>query len=51
MYLPLKDTPSTDPPTMMTALVEAMRVKEQTCQPYTVITCGQQIYNIFVDIK
>ena len=48
---------ATDPSTMMAELVEAMRLTEhtmklteQTCQPYTVITCDQQQYKILVDI-
>ena len=51
MYLPLIDASPTDRSTMMTALVEAMRLTEETCQPYTVITCDQQLYKILVDLK
>ena len=58
VYLPLIDASPTDPSTMMAELVEAMRLTEhtmklteQTCQPYTVITCDQQLYKILVDIK
>ncbi len=50
MYLPLIDKPPTDYSTMMTALVEAIRLTEETCQPYTVFTCDQQLYKIVVDI-
>ena len=50
MYLPLIDASPTDPSTMMTALVEAMRLTDETCQPFTVITCDQQLYKILVDL-
>lgn len=51
MYLPLIDAPPADPSTMMMAHFEAMQRTEQTCQPYIVITCSQQLYKILVDIK
>ena len=51
MYLPLIDAPPADLSTMMMAHFEAMQRTEQTCQPYTVITCSQQLYKILVDIK
>ena len=51
MYVPLIDASPTDSSTMMTALVEAMRLTEETCQPYTVVTCDQQLYKILVDLK
>jgi len=51
MYLPLIDKPPTDYSTMVTSLVEAIRLTEETCQPYTVFTYDQQLYKIVVDIK
>ena len=36
---------------MMTVLEEAIRLTDQACQPYTVITSDQQLYSILVDIS
>ena len=36
---------------MMAALVEAIRFTKESCQPYRVFTCDQQLYKIDLDIK
>ena len=51
MYLPLIDASLTDPPTMMTALEEAIWLTDQTCQLYNIITSNHQLYKVLVDIK
>ena len=51
MYLPLIDTSLMDPPTMMTALEEAIWLTHQTCQLYNIITSNHQLYKVLVDIK
>ena len=51
MYLLLFDKPPTDNSTVMTALVKAIRLTEETCQPYIIFTCDHQLYKIVLDIK
>ena len=40
IYLMLTNVPSTDSSSIMTALEEAIQITDQTCQPYSVITCN-----------
>ena len=51
VYLPLIETLLTDPSTKMTTLEEAIRLTDQTYQPYTVIKCNRQLYYMQEDIK
>ena len=51
IHLPLIDKPLKDHLTMMTALVEAICLTEESCQPYTIFTCDQQLHKIVLDIK
>ena len=50
VYLPLVDMNPTNPTTIMTAMVEAERVTNQTGQEYTLFTNDQQLYKITVGI-
>ena len=51
MYLPLISKSPTEHSTIMKAVVKAMRLANETCQPYTTFSCDQQLYKILVDIK
>ena len=51
VYLPLIDTPPSDPDTMMTALQEAKRLTNERGQKKVVFTCDQQLYKVAVDVK
>ena len=51
MYTPLIDAKPTDPSTILTALMEAVTLTEETGQKYTIITFDQQLYKILIDIK
>lgn len=51
IYLPLINAPPTDPSFMITGLKEVIRLTDQTCQRYNVITFNQQLLKILVDIK
>ena len=44
MYVPLIDVKPSDPSTIMTAATELS-------QAHTLITCEEQLYKVFVDIK
>ena len=50
VYTPLIDMSPSDPDTIMTAMVEAMRLTEETGQIYTILTADQALYRIIVDI-
>ena len=51
MYTPLIDMKPSDPTTMMTSMVEAQRITQQTGQQHTIFTSDQQLYKVLVDIK
>ena len=50
VYTPLIDMPPADPNTMLTAMVEAQRLTNETGQSYTIFTADQQLYKVVVDI-
>ena len=50
IYTPLIDMVPADPDTMMTAMVEAKRLTEETGQSFTIFTADQQLYRVVVDI-
>jgi len=50
MYQPLIDMTPSDPTTMMTAMVEAQKLTNQTGQTFTVFTADQQLYRVMVDV-
>ena len=50
VYTPLIDMSPSDPDTIMTSMVEAMRLTEETGQTNTILTADQAIYRIIVDI-
>ena len=50
VYTPLIDMVPSDPDTMMTAMMEAKRLTEQTGQTITIFTADQQLYQVVVDI-
>ena len=46
MYTPLLDMTPSDPDTMMTAMVQAQKLTNETGQVYTVFTADQQLYRV-----
>ena len=50
-YTPLIDLKPSDPTTMLTSAVEAMRLNQERGQKYTVFTADQQLYKVLCDIK
>ena len=51
VYTPLIDLTPSDPTTIMTAMIEAKRIINITCQKHTIFICDQQLYKLLVDIK
>ena len=51
VYLPLIDLKPSDPDTMLTAMEKVQELTNQTGQPFTVLTCDQQLYRIAVQVK
>ena len=49
-YLPLIDMIPSDPDTMMTAMVQAQKLTENTGQKYVVFTCDLQLYRVALQI-
>ena len=50
MYTPLIDMTPSDPTTMMTAIVSAQRVTEETRQVYILFVADQQLYRVMVNV-
>ena len=50
MYTPLLDMTPSDPDTMMTAMVQAQKLTNETGQVYTVFTADQQLYRVMVNV-
>ena len=50
VYRPLLDKNPADPSTVMTTMLDAKRLVNETGQQHVVITADQQIYRVLVDI-
>ena len=50
VYTPLIDMTPSDPDTMMTAMMEATRLTNDTGQSFTIFTADQQLYRVTVYI-
>ncbi len=49
-YSPLTDMVTSDPSTIMTAMIEARRITKNTGQSMTVFTADQQLYRVAVNV-
>ena len=50
VYLPLIDMTPSDPDTMMTSMIQAQKLSENTGQKYVVFTCDLQLYKVALHI-